>query len=168
MGGGWSSRIVCFCVSVFLCVCYHSANPEKKKAASKASYSADNQTKKAASKACYSAEPEKKKAASKASYNADPEKKKAASKASYSAHPQAKKAAAKTRYFNSPEKKKAASRAYSKRKYAKNPTEKISPHKHTMQTTKKAGVLTEEPGMCWLSQSVMYKNSTSRKYSVIC
>ena len=45
---------------------------------------------------------------------------------------------------------------------------RISPHKHTMQTTKKAGVLTEEPGMCWLSQSVMYKNGMSRKYSVIC
>jgi len=45
---------------------------------------------------------------------------------------------------------------------------KMSPHKHTMQTTKKAGVLTEEPSMCWLSQSVMYKNSTSRKYLAIC
>ena len=56
-------------------------------------------------------------------------KRKAASKASYSADPE----------------KKAASKAH----YAKNPTAKSSPHKHTMPTTKKAGVHTEESSMHW-------------------
>ena len=114
----------------------YSADPEKKKAASKAvskaSYSADPEKKKAASQVSYSADPEKKKAASiaasKASYRADPEKKKAASKASYRADPEKKKdaskAASKENYSTDPSKKKAAARAYSKRSYAKNATAK--------------------------------------------
>jgi len=99
----------------------------------------------------YSADPEKKKAASKASYSADPEK--AASKASYSAAPQ------KRRLLLKLPLKLAAVLIPQKRRLLRVPTQrkampttlrlKFIPHKHTMQTTKKAGVLTEEPGMHW-------------------
>jgi len=61
--------------------------------------------------------------------------------------PQKKNAASKAHYFNSPEKKKAASCAYSKKSYAKTLQQRSSQHKHTMPTSKKAGVLTEEPSM---------------------
>ena len=111
---------------------YYIQNIKELKTKAKSNYSADPTKKKAASKATskasYSADPEKK-AASKASYSADPTKKKAASKAaskaSYSADPEKKKAASKASYSADPAKKKAASCAYSKKSYAKNPTPKI-------------------------------------------
>ena len=84
-------------------------------------------------KASYGADPEKK-AASKASYNADPEKKKAASKASYSADP------IKRRLLHVPTQRKVMPKTLHL---------KVNPHEHTIPTTRKAGVLTEEPSMLW-------------------
>ena len=68
-----------------------------------------------------------------------------------------KKAASEAHHFNALIKRKTASRVASKASYSTDPQMKKaaskarmpetlqSPHKHTMQTTKKAGVLTEEP-----------------------
>ena len=39
---------------------------------------------------------------------------------------------------------------------------RLTPHKHTMLTTKKAGVLTEEPGMRWWSVKVSKRFNYSR------
>ena len=95
-------------------------------------------------------------------YSADPEKK-PASKASYSADPTKKKLLLKLPL------KQATVLIQYKRRLLHVPTQrkampktlrlKFIPHKHTMQTTKKAGVLTEEPGMRWWSQSMRCKNS---------
>ena len=88
---------------------YSKSNPERKKAASRI-YSSTQYG--IYSSTQYGIDPEKKKAASKASHSADPEKKKAASKASYSADPQKKKAASKAHYAKNPTPKIHSSQAY--------------------------------------------------------
>ena len=87
-------------------------NPDKKRAASKASYDANPKKQSAASKASYDANPKKKRAAPKASYDANPKKKSAASKASYDANPKKKRAASRASYDKNPKAKNKSSEAY--------------------------------------------------------
>ena len=115
----------------------YRADPEKKRAvsraASRASYSTNPEKKKATSRASYRTDPDKKKvasrAASRASYSTNPDKKKAASRASYSTNPDKKKAASRASYRVDPDRKRAAVRMY----YARTAAAKLKWYKKYYQ-----------------------------------